>query len=243
MIIGDSMINIPYLEVQLYLMNKLDKIDTNFKEEDLKKIDELYLNPIGITNSYKKIDFEILRYFPNLKKLEIANSNLDEKDISYIVKLVSLDTLMFNNCHVANVKSLYQSKIKSLGFNNCIVSDIENIGNMKNLNSIKLINMKLGSISYLENLPHLIEVDLSYSSLDSTSTLYHFILIERLAIANSSITDLDFVNKYSGLTEISISNNQYKSNKDLIDDLAALDITVYEDDVICYNHLVGGNNE
>lgn len=237
------MINIPYLEVQLYLMTKLDKVDGKFSEEELKRIDELYLNPISINNNYVKIDFNILRYFPNLKKLEISNSNIDDKMIENIVRLLNLEVLMFNNCHISSIKGLYQSKIKSLGFNNCVVHDIENIGLMKNLNTIKLINMKLGSIIYLENLPHLIEVDLRYSSLDSISTLYHFILIERLAIDNSNIMDLDFVNKYSGLTEISISNNQYKKNKALIDDLVALNITVYEDDVICYNHLVGGQNE
>lgn len=237
------MINIPYLEVQLYLMNKLDKVDSNFTENELRMIDELYLNPVGINNVYNKIDFDILKYFPNLKKLEISNSNIDDKAISNIIRLNNLEAVMFNNCRVSNVKGFYQTKFKSLGFNNCIVHDLENIGLMKSLNCIKLINMKLDSISYLENLPHLIEVDLSYSTLNETATLYHFILIERLAVDNSNIMDLDFVNKYSGLTEISISNNQYVKNKDLIDDLVALDITVYEDDVICYNHLVGGKNE
>ncbi len=237
------MINIPYLEVQLYLMNKLDRVDTNFSEDDLKKVDELYLNPVGINNLYNKIDFSILKYFPNLKRLEICNSDIDDNVIGFIVRMLGLEVLMFNNCHITNIKGLYQSKIKSLGFNNCIVSDIENIGNMKGLNAIKLINMKLDTINFLENLPHLIEVDLSYSSINETATMYHFILIERLALDNSNIMDLDFVNKYSGLTEISISNNQYKKNKELIDDLVALNIKVYEDDVICYNHLVGGRNE
>lgn len=243
MIIGDNMINIPYLEVQLYLMNKLNKVDSNFKEEDLRKIDELYLNPIGINNIYNKIDFSFLKYFPSLKKLEICNSNIDDNVLSLIVNLVGIESLMFNNCHITNINVLYKSRLKSLGFNNCIVSDIESIENMKGLNAIKLINMKLDTINFLENLPHLVEVDLSYSTINEVSTMYHFILIERLAVGNSNIMDLDFVNKYSGLTEISISNNQYKKNKDLIDDLVALNINVYEDDVICYNHLVGGRNE
>ena len=243
MIIGDSMVNIPYLEVQLYLMNKLNKVDARFNEDELKSVDELYLNPVGINNVYTKIDFNILRYFPKLKKLEISNSNIDNSVIEIISKLFDLDILMFNNCHISSVKGFYQVKIKSLGFNNCIVDDLENIGNMKSLNAIKLINMKLDSISFLESLPHLIEVDLSYSKLKEMSTLYTFILIERLAIDNSDIMDLDFVNKYSGLKEISISSNQYAKNKELIDDLVALGIIVYEDDVICYNHLVGGSNE
>lgn len=237
------MINIPYLEVQLYLMNKLNKVDTRFTEDELKGVDELYLNPVGINNVYTKIDFNILKYFPKIKKLEISNSDIDLNTISILAKLYDLDYLMFNNCHISSIKGFYQVKIKSLGFNNCIVDDIENIGFMKSLNAIKLINMKLDSISFLESLPHLIEVDLSYSKLKETSTLYTFILIERLAVDNSDIMDLDFVNKYSGLKEISISSNQYAKNKDLIDDLVALNIVVYEDDVICYNHLVGGSNE
>ena len=69
--------------------------------------------------------------------------------------------------------------------------------------------------------------------------MYHFILIEKLSIDNSNILDLDFVNKYSGLREISISNDQYAKNKALIDDLVSLGITVYEDGVICYNNLGG----
>ena len=237
------MINMPYLEVQLYVMNKLNKVDARFNEDELKSVDELYLNSVGINNVYTKIDFNILKYFPKLKKLEISNSDIDLDTISILSKLYDLDYLMFNNCHISSVKGFYQVKIKSLGFNNCIVDDIENIGFMKSLNAIKLINMKLDSIAFLETLPHLIEVDLSYSKLKETSTLYTFILIERLAIDNSDIMDLDFVNKYSGLKEISISSNQYAKNKDLIDDLVALDITVYENDVICYNHLVGGSNE
>lgn len=243
MIIGDAMINIPYLEVQLYLMTKLNKVDGRFTEEELRRVDELYLNPVGINNSYTKIDFNILKYFPRLKKLEITNSNIDLDTISMIASMHELECLMFNNCHVSSVKGLYQLKIKSLGFNNCIVEDLENIVYMKSLNAIKLINMKLDSISYLESLPHLIEVDLSYSKLNETSTLYTFILIERLAIDNSDILDLEFVNKYSGLKELSISSNQYAKNKELIDDMVALGIKVYEDDVICYNHLVGGSNE
>lgn len=237
------MINIPYLEVQLYLMTKLNKVDGRFSEEELRKVDELYLNPVGINNIYTKIDFNILKYFPKLKKLEIANSNIDLDTISMIASMHELESLMFNNCHVSSVKGLYQLKIKKLGFNNCIVEDLENIVYMKSLNAIKLINMKLDSISYLESLPHLIEVDLSYSKLNETSTLYTFILIERLAIDNSDIIDLEFVNKYSGLKELSISSNQYAKNKELIDDMVALGIKVYEDDVICYNHLVGGSNE
>ncbi len=236
------MVNIPYLEVQLFLMNLLNKTDTNFTLDELKKVEELYLNPVGISNTYEKIDFKILGYFPNLKRLEISNSNIDDVAINNIVHLRSLETLMFNNCHISNVKGFYQTKLKSFGFNNCTVTDLENIGSMKGLNAIKLINMKLETINYLENLPHLVEVDLSYSTLVETSTLYHFILIERLSVDNSNIMDLDFVNKYSGLKEISISNNQYVKNKALIDDLVALGIKVYEDDVICYNNL-GGSHE
>lgn len=237
------MINIPYLDLQLYLMNVLNKTEPNFTIDELKRVEELSLNPIGISNSYQKIDFKILNYFPNLKKLEVSNSQINDEEIAIIAHILPLEELMLNNCHVANVKGFYHTKLKSFGFNNCIVPDLENISLMKGLNVIKLINMKLDTINYLEQLPHLIEVDLSYSELLENSTMYHFILIERLQVANSNILDLDFVNKYSGLKEISISKDQYIKNKALIDDLVALNINVYEDDVICYNHLSGGQNE
>ncbi len=237
------MINIPYLDLQLYLMNVLNKTEPRFTPDELKRVEELSLNPIGISNSYQKIDFKILNYFPNLKKLEISNSKVEEEAINIISHVSSLEELMFNNCYVSSVKGFYHNKLKSLGFNNCLVLDLEDISLLKGLNVIKLINMKLETIKYLEQLPHLIEVDLSYSELLETSTMYHFILIERLGIANSNILDLDFVNKYSGLKEISISENQYLKNKNLIDDLVPLNISVYEDDVICYNHLEGGQNE
>ena len=84
----------------------------------------------------------------------------------------------------------------------------------------------------------LIEVNLSFSNIDDVSTMYHFIRIDTLRIDNSSILDLDFVNKYSALKTISISIDQYNKNKDLIDDLVALGIIVYKDSVICLNDLV-----
>ena len=236
------MINISQVELQLYLMNLLNKTDPLFTSQELQRVEDLYLNPIGISNVYNKIDFGILKNFPNLKKLEIYNSDINDDTISIISNLNNLETLMFNNCHISNVKGFYKSKIKSLGFNNCIVNDLESIGLMKSINCIKLINMTLREINFLDNLPHLIEVDLSYSNLIDTSILYHFILIEKLSINNSNIMDLDFVNKYSGIKEISISRDQYEKNKALIDDLVALDINVYENDVICYNNL-GGSHE
>ena len=98
--------------------------------------------------------------------------------------------------------------------------------------------MTIDSISFLEQLPHLLEVDLSFSNIDSISTMYTFTLIDTLRIDNSSILDLDFINKYSALKTLSISENQYQRNKELIDDLVSLKIIVYKDSVICLNDLV-----
>ena len=233
------MINIPYVELRIYLMNYLNKVDINFTREELFKVEDLYINPIDLSNNYEYIDPKILGYFPNLKRLEIANSNIDANYIKNILPLRSLEDLKFDNCYISSLKDLSQVKITGLHLNNCIAPDLNSIEHYKHLIRISLTNMNLKAINYLETLPHITDVDLSFSKVDNISTMYHFILIEKLSIDNSNILDLDFVNKYSGLREISISNDQYAKNKALIDDLVSLGITVYEDGVICYNSLGG----
>ncbi len=232
------MINIPYLELQLYLMDYLNKTDTNFTKEELNRVKELSLDSIGLFHNYNKIDSNILKYFNNLEVLEVCNANIDSTFIDNILNLNKLRSIAFVNCNITNLNSLARIKIVKLIINNCTVDDIESISNFKQLQTIGLVNMNLKSISFLEGLPHLIEINLSFSNIDDVSTMYHFIRIDTLRIDNSTILDLDFVNKYSALKTISISENQYLKNKDLINDLVNLDINVYKDSVICFNDLV-----
>ena len=232
------MINIPYLELQLYLMDYLNKINTNFTVEELNRVKELSLDSIGLFQKYNRIDPKVLNYFNNLEVLEISNTNIDKAYIDNILKLNNLRSLSFTNCNITNLGILSKIKITKLIINNCTINNILDITNFKQLNTIGLINMTIDSISFLEQLPHLLEVDLSFSNIDSISTMYTFTLIDTLRIDNSSILDLDFINKYSALKTLSISENQYQRNKELIDDLVSLKIIVYKDSVICLNDLV-----
>ncbi|MBR4262654.1 MAG: hypothetical protein IKQ35_04760 [Bacilli bacterium] len=232
------MINIPYLELQLYLMDYLNKTSTNFTNEELNRVKELSLDSIGLFNHFNKIDSKILKYFNNLEILEISNTNIDKDYIDNLLSLNNLKSLSFTNCNITNLGILSKLKITKLIINNCTINNILDVTRFKHLNTIGLINMSIDSISFLEQLPHLLEIDLSFSNISNISALYHFTLIDTLRLDNSSIIDLDFINKYSALKTISISEAQYQKNKALIDDLVSLKIIVYKDSIICLNDLV-----
>ena len=97
------MINIPYLELQLYLMDYLNKINTNFTVEELNRVKELSLDSIGLFQKYNRIDPKVLNYFNNLEVLEISNTNIDKAYIDNILKLNNLRSLSFTNCNITNL--------------------------------------------------------------------------------------------------------------------------------------------
>ena len=145
------MIKIDNTDLANYIMFKLDKEDNSFSVEELGEIDEIIINPININGEYEKINLEVIKYFSNLKRILFKNLTINENIITDLVSIKPLESIYFEKCEFENVNMLMVLKTKEIGFINCEIVDYSFVYEMKNLQSLAIVN-GLVSISGVTNL-------------------------------------------------------------------------------------------
>ena len=80
------MIEINSRQLNNYLTYKLDKLEEQYTEEELKQVDEL------VIENDMNLDLSVLKYFENLKTLEIRNLEINDNtlDIIHLVAYIGV---------------------------------------------------------------------------------------------------------------------------------------------------------
>ena len=145
--------------------------------------EELFLETevLKITNFSNLTDISDIRLFPNLKKLEIINC--DVQDISPLTCLNQLEELNLSSNNIKDISPLSEiSTLTVLDVSKNQISDFSPVKNLSKLEIAIVDNNKIenfGNLSQMENL-------------------------KELSIANNPISDIGFVNT-GNLTSLNIS--------------------------------------
>lgn len=227
------MIKIDNTDLANYIMFKLDKEDNSFSVEELGEIDEIIINPININGEYEKINLEVIKYFSNLKRILFKNLTINENIITNLVSIEPLESIYFEKCEFENVNMLMVLKTKEIGFINCEIVDYSFVYEMKNLQSLAIVN-GLVSISGVNNLKKLEYLQLSYSSMIDIET-FNLPFLKELHIDNTNLMDTSNLENLTNLQRIGISEEQYVEGEKFYKNLIQKGVLVLNQNLLEFN--------
>lgn len=215
------------LELKKFLEYKLEK--NNFNLDDLKAITEIKLDGKTITKRDNEVHFETIELFPNLKKIEIKNLDVFEKDIK---KITNLEDISFRNCKIYRLNNL--TNVKKLSINNSIVDNINNIEKMSELEELELINIEINDFNFLKNLKKIKILKLKNIKGATIESIDFTLPIEYLSIVGINNLDLEWLKKYENLKTISIEREKAEEFKEILEKLKYKNIEILLDDIYKY---------
>ncbi len=125
--------------LEKHLLNKynLDRIeDLNFEE-----IEELLLNKIDDNGNLLDYDFRDFEMFKNLKYVSLNNFIIKNYETNELSRCKNISAIQFSNCKFKS-KSRLKGNIKIISFNNCKNFNIKYLSLLRNLEILKISNMK-----------------------------------------------------------------------------------------------------
>lgn len=213
------MIEIKSRQLNNYLTYKLDKLEEQYTIEELNQVDEL------VIDNDENLDISILKYFTNLKTLEIRNIEVNEDILDIILSLKNLTNLKFQLCEIENVSKIKDLNLTSLHLDCSKIENYEFIYELTNLEELTLTSVKI-DINKLNNLTNLKYLNISHSI--CTNDVLNIEKIEKLYIDNSNIKDIEFTKKLINLKELSLSKEQYENKEELINELKQRNIEILD---------------
>ena len=182
-----------------------DSIKIFLEEAFCKKVDDILISELLVVDSLtingryyygerKNTSFQDLKYFKNIKYLEVANTLITNSAINILAQCDYLEKVIFRNCT----------------FSKQIIS----LEKLTNIRGIRICNCKKFNLSFIRDLINIKRVfisDITIVSLD----VFRGLAIYSLDISGS------IVNSFSGVDELSINNliissEQYADNKEII---------------------------
>lgn len=218
-----------------YVMFKLDKIENSFTKSELASLEELVINPIDSINETTPIDLNLLVYFTGLKRLEIADLNINNNDIQNLQTLPNLKALTFENCFFEDIQKLTTLNIQELALYNCR-QNIDCVYTM-NLQSLSVLNNTI-DIQKLNTMQNLKYLQISYCDVVENQKI-NLVNLQELYIDNTNINDLSFVKNITNLKKLSITQEQCNQNLQLVKDLIKNNITVMQENMVNFKDLEG----
>lgn len=214
-----------------YVEFKLDKLDNNFTEEELLKIEEVVIDFKVETDSIKNILEEVLK-LKNIMSLTIRNGYISMEACKMLMDLKKLNDLTIENCEVENHNLLALLNLKSMAILNCRINDYAFLRLFKGLERLELIreNVSVNLINKLVNLKYL---QLSYSEITDIGDIV-LNNIEEIYLDNTNYNSFEFLNDMPNLKRVSIDNRQYENNKELFKTLEAKNILVLNENMVLF---------
>jgi hypothetical protein len=149
----------------------------------------------------------VFHFFPNLKQLYIANSNLDFS----IIKLpTTLNTLLINRSVIENFEQC-KCELFYLSLSRCNLKNKTNISNFKKLNTLILNYTNLENIYGLRNLTELVRFEAQNTKFKDLNLLSEAHLLKVLIINNTNLDDLSHINYFSALEHLNVANCKIKT--------------------------------
>lgn len=203
-----------------YLTYKLDKLEEIYTEEELSSVDELLID------NDDNLDISVLKYFENLRTLEVRNLNIDNDTLDIILSLKNLKDLKFQLCEIENVYRLKELNLIGLHMDCSEIYDFTFIYDMINLEALTLTGVSDLDISKLNKLTNLKYLNISHTK--CSNDVLNIEKLEELYIDNSSIEDISFTLNLNNLKTLSLSKEQYENKKELINKLKSKNIEILD---------------
>ena len=162
----------------------------------------------------------------SLKQLEIRNLMISNDTLDIILSLNNLKDLKFQLCDIENVDRFKGLNLKGLHLDCCEMEDFSFVYEMINLESLTLtgeVNLEINKLNNLINLKYL-----NISHTICTNDVLNIKKLEELYIDNSNINDISFALNLNNLKVLSLSKEQYKNKKELINELKSRNIEILD---------------
>lgn len=206
------------------LQFKLEK--TNIEPKDLIDITQIVLNGKTIVGENNTVYFEVIELFPNLKRIEISNLNIDEYHMKY---LKNIEDISFRNCKINKLEEL--KDIKKISIKSCEVEEITKIENFYNLTHLELININVGDFKFLKRLKKLKVLKIINVKDISKEKLDFELPIEYLSIKGLEKLDIEFFDNYKKLKTFSIPREKDEEWYNILKQVEKQNINILIDDI------------
>lgn len=208
-----------------YIMFKLNKIDNEFNEEELNKIDEV------IISSEDSLDDVSL--FNNLSDLTICDKFIENNFFKILFNLKNLKSINFTRCEFENADLISSLNVSNLDLVDCNINNYKFIYIMSDLVALTVVNGKI-DFDLINKLKLLKYLNVSYSDISNDRAYLKLNDLEKLYINNTSINNFSYLINLINLKLLSVDENQYKNNLDVINKLKERNVDILSEGILSF---------
>ena len=208
-----------------YIMFKLNKIDNEFNEEELNKIDEV------IISSEDSLDDASL--FNNLSDLTICDKFIENSFFKILFNLKNLKSINFTRCEFENADLISSLNASNLDLVNCNINNYKFIYIMSDLVSLTVVNGEI-DFDLINRLKLLKYLNVSYSDISNDRVYLKLNDLEKLYINNTSISNFSYLINLINLKLLSVDEKQYKNNLDVINKLKKRNVAILSEGILSF---------
>lgn len=208
-----------------YIMFKLNKIDNEFNEEELNKIDEVI-----ISSEDSLADASL---FNNLSDLTICDKFIENSFFKILFNLKNLKSINFTRCEFENADLISSLNISNLDLVNCNINNYKFIYIMSDLVSLTVVNGEI-DFDLINRLKLLKYLNVSYSDISNDRAYLKLNDLEKLYINNTSISNFSYLINLINLKLLSVDEKQYKNNLDVINKLKERNVDILSEGILSF---------
>ena len=208
-----------------YIMFKLNKIDNEFNEEELNKIDEVI-----ISSEDSLADASL---FNNLSDLTICDKFIENSFFKILFNLKNLKSINFTRCEFENADLISSLNVSNLDLVNCNINNYKFIYIMSDLVSLTVVNGEI-DFDLINKLRLLKYLNVSYSDISNDRAYLKLNDLEKLYINNTSISNFSYLINLINLKLLSVDEKQYKNNLDIINKLKERNVDILSEGILSF---------
>ena len=208
-----------------YIMFKLNKIDNEFNEEELNKIDEVI-----ISSEDSLYDASL---FNNLSDLTICDKFIENSFFKILFNLKNLKSINFTRCEFENADLISSLNVSNLDLVDCNINNYKFIYIMSDLVSLTVVNGEI-DFDLINRLKLLKYLNVSYSDISNDRAYLKLNDLEKLYINNTSISNFSYLINLINLKLLSVDEKQYKNNLDIINKLKKRNVDILSEGMLSF---------
>lgn len=208
-----------------YIMFKLNKIDNEFNEEELNKIDEVI-----ISSEDSLYDASL---FNNLSDLTICDKFIENSFFKILFNLKNLKSINFTRCEFENADLISSLNVSNLDLVDCNINNYKFIYIMSDLVSLTVVNGEI-DFDLINRLKLLKYLNVSYSDISNDRAYLKLNDLEKLYINNTSISNFSYLINLINLKLLSVDEKQYKNNLDIINKLKKRNVAILSEGILSF---------